>query len=158
MTLHDFKNYPELLDSELVEFGYQSPHKQILESFSAKVVKVHDGDTVTLRWSERDFDFPVRLANTAAPEVGGKKGKETGGDEAQAWLEKRLFGQDVFVLIDLNNRVDKFGRLLGRILLNGIDIGEQAILEGVVKPFSQKNEGLILFPIKNIEWKVPVWA
>ena len=30
--------------------------------YSAKLVRVVDGDTIRVEWSERDFDFPVRIA------------------------------------------------------------------------------------------------
>ena len=75
---HDYKNYPELTNSQLSEFGFSSPHKQITEDFTAEVVKVHDGDTVTLRTDFRDFDFPLRLAGVDSPEM------NSGGEKARA--------------------------------------------------------------------------
>ena len=57
---HDFKNFPELSNKQLAEFGFSSPHKQITQDFQAKVTKVHDGDTITVETNFRDFTFPVR--------------------------------------------------------------------------------------------------
>ena len=38
---------------------------------------------------ERNFDFPIRMANLASPEL-----KEEGGRESQAWLEEQILGED----------------------------------------------------------------
>lgn len=78
---HDFKLWPELSNRQMEMYYWQSPHKQITESFKAYVVRVIDGDTLRVRWKERDFDFPVRLINCAAPEL-----DEKGGKESKSWL------------------------------------------------------------------------
>jgi hypothetical protein len=56
---HDYVANPELTNQQLAEYGWDSPHEQIERDFEAVVVKVHDGDTVTLRVGFRDFDFPT---------------------------------------------------------------------------------------------------
>jgi len=125
---HDFKKFPELTNSKLDFYYFQSPHRQITEDFSAKVIKVHDGDTITLRWSERDFDFPLRFKNIDAPElkINGKRNRK--GEESQKWLEQLIMGQKVDILINPNSRVDKWGRLLGLVLFRGLDVGELSIM------------------------------
>ena len=52
---HDFKQFPELTNSQMVMYYFQSPHKQITEPFEAKVVKVTDGDTIRVLWAEREI-------------------------------------------------------------------------------------------------------
>ena len=66
---HDDKAFPELTNKQLEEFGFSSPHEQITRDFFAVVVKVVDGDTVTLRAEFRDFNFPLRLLDIDAPEM-----------------------------------------------------------------------------------------
>lgn len=132
---HDYDKYPELTNSQLQVLWFSSPHKQLVEDFDAFVVKVHDADTVTLRTESRDFDFPLRLLDIDAPEL------SEGGLEAQKWLESRLLGKVVRVLVDSSNRVGKYGRLLGRILSSGLDVGEQMLYLGLVKRFGRKDEG-----------------
>ena len=61
---HDFKLFPELTNRQMQEYYFQSPHKQITENFAAKVVKVTDGDTIRVEVDFRDFDFPIRIAET----------------------------------------------------------------------------------------------
>ena len=73
---HDFVKFPELTNSQMDLYYFESPHKQLSEDFQAEVVKVHDGDTITLRCAERSFDFPLRIINIAAPELNQDGGME----------------------------------------------------------------------------------
>lgn len=134
---HDWKKYPELRNNEIEEFGLLSPHEQILRDFDATVVKVHDGDTVTLRCSFRDFDFPLRFSSIDAPEL------STGiaGDEARAYLSQLCLGVEVVVLIDRFNRVEKWGRLLGDVVVGGVNVGETMVHMGFATPFNLRREG-----------------
>ena len=143
--MHDFKNFPELTNSQMQIYYFDSPHRQITEDFEAEVVKVHDGDTITLRWKERNFDFPIRFINIAAPELKGplSKTEQEGARESQKWLEERILNQKVDIVITNTNRVDKWGRLLGNVVFNGIDVGEESIFFGHSKPWEQRGEGLI---------------
>ena len=98
-----------------------SDHLQITGDFSAKVVKVSDGDTVTLRTSFRDFDFPMRLANIDANEM------NDGGQFAKDYLTSRVLGKDVVVRIDSRNRVGKYGRLIGELFVDGQNLGDEMV-------------------------------
>ena len=66
---HDYKNFPELSNRQIEEFGFSSPHKQYTEDFDAFVVRVHDGDTITLRTPERDFTFEVDTTQPANTDI-----------------------------------------------------------------------------------------
>ena len=138
MPEHDWVRYPELANSQMQTLYFDSPHKQITEDIRVEVVKVHDGDTITVRWHERDFDFPVRFLGTNAPEL-----DELNGKEVQSWLEDQLLNQEVDILIDKDQRVGKWGRLLGRIFYRGLDIGDQMKRLGLVTSFENRNEGKI---------------
>ena len=121
---HDFKRFPELTNSQMQIHYFESPHKQITEEFIAKVVKVTDGDTIRVEWSERDFDFPIRIADIAAAEL-----DEPGGKESQSWLEKRILGEEV-TIIPTKTRVEKWGRLLANIIFFGQDMSRESINTG----------------------------
>ena len=123
---HDFKNFPELTNNQMQFYYFESPHKQITEDFTAKVVRVKDGDTIQVKWEERDFDFPIRLFDLAAPEL-----DEEGGIEAQAWLEKQILNEYVNIEIEPGLRVEKWGRLLGKIIHMGINMGDSMIDRGL---------------------------
>ncbi len=139
MVKHDFDKFPELTNKQIDEFGFQSPHRQITEDFQAKVIKVIDGDTIRLRTSFRDFDFPLRLLDIDAPEM------NTGepGQRVKDWLTNRISNESVTIQIEPNNRVDKFGRLLGRVFESGLDVGNEELILGLVTRFDQRREGEI---------------
>ena len=146
---HDFAAFPELANTQLEVLRFTSPHPQISEDFEAVVVRVHDGDTVTLRTSFRDFDFPLRFLDIDAPEM------NAGGAIARDWLHNELMDASVQVRIDKNNRVDKYGRLLGRIYFNGLDIGQTMLYLGLVRSFSRRYEGQL--PDINKELRIEKW-
>jgi endonuclease YncB( thermonuclease family) len=98
----------------------------------AEVVKVTDGDSIRVKTEFRDFDFPIRLAKINAPEL------NEGGEESKSWLEKELLGEEVYIKVDKNNRVGKFGRLIGEVLLFGVNINYQSLAEGMSVPFGQE--------------------
>lgn len=136
---HDFKQFPELANSQMELYYFQSPHKQIFEDFHCKCVKVKDGDTINVDWVERDFDFPVRFLDINAPEL-----NEPRGQAVKDWLVKRIEGEEVDILINPNNRVDKWGRLLGHIFHRGMDAGREMMDLGLVTSFEARHEGQIL--------------
>lgn len=135
---HDYKEFPELTNRQIAEFGFSSPHEQLTADFSALVVKVIDGDTVRLSSDNRDFTFPLRLLDIDAPEM------SEGGGEARDWLKDRVLGVEVEIKINKDNRVGKYGRLLGKIFHNGIDVGQEMFYLGLVSVFGKKDEGGII--------------
>jgi len=156
---HDFNKFPELTNSQMDLYYWESPHKQITSSFTARVVKVHDGDSVTLRWDERDFDFPLRISNISARELHETEERDTSfqmsadGEESQKWLEGELLGEEVYIQIDPNNRIEKFGRILGKIIHNGLDVGELSIKKGQSVPWENRND----FKLQNLEKMIGVF-
>ena len=130
--MHDFKKYPELTNSQMQFYYFDSPHRQITEGFVGRVKKVTDGDTIRVSWSERNFDFPIRFANINAPEM------NAGGEQSKKWLANLLMGREVYVKINPKNRVGKFGRLIGEVFLDGINMNEESLREMQSIPFGQE--------------------
>jgi len=127
--VHDFVKFPELTNSQMEFYYFDSPHQQITEDFDCKVIKVTDGDTVRVMTNFRDFDFPVRMLNINAPEM------SEGGAESKKWLSEQILGKDITVEIEAKQRVGKFGRLLGKLIADGMDMGEQSLNLGQAKVF-----------------------
>ena len=127
---HDFKRFPELTNNQMDFYYFESPHEQITKDFTAKVVKVTDGDTIRVKCGFRDFSFPIRFLNTNAPEMDTREGLES-----QRWLENLILDKEVEILINPNLRVEKWGRLLGEVLFDGININKQSILENMAMRF-----------------------
>lgn len=121
---HDFKRFPELSNAQLQTHYFDSPHRQITEEFDATVIGVHDGDTIRVEWGERDFNFPIRFANLAAPEL-----DETGGEASQQWLEGEILDKEV-TIVPTKTRVEKWGRLLAFVISEGRNMTEESIRQG----------------------------
>ena len=117
---HDFKRFPELTNNQMNLYYFDSPHQQIAEDFWAKVEKVHDGDTIRVSVPFRDFSFPIRFSNIMAKEL------SEGGHAGRDFLAKLILGAEVEIILD-KKRVGKYGRLLGRVMHKGFDIGEEMI-------------------------------
>ena len=144
--VHDFNKFPELTNEQMKFYYFESPHRQILEDITALVKDVHDGDTIKLEWNFRDFDFPLRFSNIASPEL-----KEDGGEESREWLKERLLGKTVQIKINPTNRVEKWGRLLGRVYDGSRDVGEESVLMGHSVLWEHKNDGKIKFRIPEVK-------
>jgi len=138
---HDYVKYPELTNNQINEFGFLSPHVQYTEDFFARVVKVHDGDTVTLRTDSRDFDFPLRILGIDAPEL------SEGGHKSRDWLKSLINGKDVYIVINPYQRVGKYGRLLGEVIFQGLNMGELALAGGHAEVFGSKED----FSVPNVK-------
>ena len=121
----NFKEFPELTNNQMQFYYWDSPHKQISESFDCKVVRVIDGDTILVRWSERDFDFPVRFIGINSPEL-----KTEGGFASKSWLEEQIQDAEIHVIVNPLERVGKFGRILGEIVHAGININDASVVAG----------------------------
>ena len=146
---HDYSRFPELSNQQISEFGITSPHKQIVADFEGEVIRVHDGDTVTMRTSFRDFDFPVRLLDIDAPEM------NEGGEVARDWLRERVLGKTVTIQVDKRQRVGKYGRLLGKVISGGFDVGLLLLQLGFVRKFGERTVGE--FPNPNIIFELSQW-
>lgn len=128
---HDFKLFPELTNSQMQFYYFDSPHKQLVEPFDAKVIRVKDGDTLQVTMDERDFDFPIRLARIAAPEL-----DEVGGLASQKWLAGEIQGEDVQIVLT-RQRVGKWGRLLGEVNFLGMNLNTQSLEQGYSIKFEE---------------------
>ena len=140
----DFNLRPELPNSMMGLYYFDSPHEQITRDFEAKVVKVHDGDTIRVKCDFRNFDFPIRLLGIDAPEI-----KTISGKESQRWLSDEIMGKDIIVEIDPNQRVGKWGRLLGNIIFQGMNINNLSKIVGQSVSFENRT---LLRGSKKFKW------
>lgn len=147
MFEHDFKAFPELRNNQLADLECVSPHPQLKEDFEAVVVKVSDGDTISLHISSRDFDFPLRISEINTKEL--SEGVE--GMNAKDWLARRLTGELVYIVLD-DKRVEKWGRLLGKVRHKGIDVGQEMVNLGLAVLWENRNDGKIINVIERYKW------
>lgn len=119
---HDFKKHPELSNSQMEIYYFESPHKQITEDFQGEVIRVIDGDTIRVKTDFRSFDFPIRLARIQAPEIDTRE-----GIISKEYLENKILNKKVDILINYKNRTGKYGRLIGDIIFGGESMSEAMI-------------------------------
>lgn len=95
-----------------------------------KVIKVYDGDTITVA-SKLPFDdspiyrFSVRLAGIDSPEIKGQSLTEINlAIKSRDALHKLIYGKVVEIR---NHRKEKYGRLLADIYFNDIHVNQWMI-------------------------------
>lgn len=98
---------------------------------NGKVIKVYDGDTITVLDDLDGGKFRIRLVGIDAPEKG-----EPGDKEATAFLTDRLLGQPVIVRY---KTIDIYRRPLGIVWHKGENISEVLLKKGLVKVYKRKN-------------------
>lgn len=109
----------------------------------ATVVEVVDGDTIRVfarPWYGIFVETSVRIAGVDAPETNGMCPEErVKAAEAKRYL-LRLLPRDTSVhLYDISR--DKFGgRVVAKVTLGGVDLGEDLIMRELAKPYDGKKK------------------
>jgi endonuclease YncB( thermonuclease family) len=96
-------------------------------SFQAKVVKIADGDTITVLLDKTQHK--IRLEGIDAPEKG-----QPFGTKARQTLGAKIAGQTV--RIDWKKR-DRYGRIAGRVYLGDRDISLEMVHDGMAWHFKR---------------------
>lgn len=127
-----------------------------------RVIKVADGDTITVLTAARD-QVRVRLASIDAPERG-----QPWGTRSREALAELVAGQEVTIE---HTDTDRYGRVIGRVLLDTVDINADQVASGwawVYRQYSDdpelrrleaaaRDEGLGLWadqdPVPPWEWR-----
>jgi endonuclease YncB( thermonuclease family) len=92
------------------------------QTLSGRVIRVADGDTVTVLDS-LNTQHRIRLQGIDAPES-----HQAFGTQSKKSLSDMVFGKDVSVFY---NKTDQYGRLVGKILLDGKDINLEQVKAGM---------------------------
>ncbi len=103
-----------------------------LSVFSAeiigKVIGVTDGDTITVSDDMDQGIFRIRLDKIDAPEK-----KQAFGNKSKQYLSNLIFGRKVSVRF---KAVDRYGRILGVIFCNGVEINLPMVQNGYAWHYS----------------------
>jgi endonuclease YncB( thermonuclease family) len=94
-------------------------------SISGTVVAISDGDTVTIADDQRT-QHKIRLQGIDAPEK-----SQPFSQLSKQHLSQWVFGKQVTVSFDPANKYDRWGRILGKILVNGADANLEQIKAGL---------------------------
>lgn len=100
--------------------GAAAPHSHAA-TLSGQVVKVADGDTVTVL-AQNGTRYRVRFLGIDAPEK-----NQTFGQDSRQNLDRLVYRKQVTV--DYNGN-DRYGRIVGKVLLDGKNINLEQIKSG----------------------------
>jgi endonuclease YncB( thermonuclease family) len=115
-TISDIKD-TDLPDVEMLINGTFAERR-----ITGKVVGVPDGDTATVL-DENKTQYKFRFNGIDAPEL-----KMDFGNKSKENLSNLIFGKQVIVIF---NKVDKYGRYVGKIMVNGNDANLEQIKAGL---------------------------
>lgn len=121
------------------------------ETLVGKVVGVSDGDTITILDSDKK-QTKVRLNEIDTPESG-----QPYGNKAKQELSDLIYGKTVTVI---TNSKDRYGRTLGRVYLDDLDINSELIKRGSAWVYRQysKDEKLLLLENEAKSQKLGLWS
>lgn len=102
--------------------------------FKAKVLDVYDGDTITIGYKFRGIYWrsQLRIYGIDTPEIRILAQKER-AVKARDYLKERILNK--IVHIKMNNRADKYGRLLGEVFYRGENLTTTMINLGLGVPY-----------------------
>ena len=92
------------------------------QTIVGRVVKVADGDTITVL-EATNTQHRIRLKGIDAPES-----HQDFGTKSKQSLSSLIFGKEVTVAYD---KTDQYGRLVGKIMLDGKDINLEQVKSGM---------------------------
>ncbi len=92
------------------------------QTLTGRVVAIADGDTITLVDSA-NTQHRIRLEGIDAPES-----HQAFGEQSRLSLSEMIYGKDVSVTYQ---KIDQYGRLVGKIILDGKDINLEQVKAGM---------------------------
>lgn len=98
------------------------------ETIQGRVVSIADGDTVTVL-DAYNTEHKVRLMGIDAPEM-----KMPFGQRSKENLSNLIFGKQVIIEY---SKQDRFGRAIGKIIVNGVDANLEQVKAGMAWHYKQ---------------------
>lgn len=123
----------------------------VAETITGKVIKVADGDTVTILVNQ--VKHRIRLAEIDAPEL---KGQPYGSDSKKL-MSRLVFNQRVIVEY---SKKDRYGRLIGTVRVNLTNVNEAMVKAGLAWHYKHysKSEVLSRLEQKARADRIGLWA
>ncbi|QMT61830.1 thermonuclease family protein [Legionella sp. PC997] len=98
------------------------PYAAFAEIISGEVIKISDGDTLTIL-TDTNIQLKIRLIEIDAPEK-----KQAFGSVSKQALSTLCFRKEAIVN---TNAKDQYGRILGRVTCAGIDVNAEQVKTGM---------------------------
>jgi endonuclease YncB( thermonuclease family) len=129
-------------------FSFSAGAVEILEGC---VVGVHDGDTITLLMAGNQ-QLKIRLAQIDAPET-----DQAFGQRSKQSLSNMVFNKTIQVK---KETVDKYGRTVGTLLVNELDVNCEQIKRGMAWVYRKylHDQSLLQVEDEARQAKVGLWA
>ncbi|WP_041077134.1 thermonuclease family protein [Bacillus sp. OxB-1] len=110
--------------------GEQSPTREGL--IPVELVKVIDGDTIKIIYEGKEQNVRYLLIDT--PETNHPRlGKQPFGDEAKARNQELINSGTLEIEFDIGEQIDKYGRLLAYVYVDGESVQEKLLEEGLAR-------------------------
>ena len=100
----------------------------VADILHGRVVRIADGDTVTVL-DATNRQWKIRLMGIDAPEK-----KQAFGQKSKAHLSDLVFNKQVDIEF---NKKDRYGRTIGKILVNGVDANLEQVKAGMAWHYKQ---------------------
>ena len=110
------------------------------ETLEGKVVKIADGDTLTLLTSSNQ-QVKVRLAGIDTPER-----KQPFGNRAEQALASLAFQKQA--LIDAETK-DRYGRTVGVVFVDGLNVNHELVKQGMAWVYRKYNKDKALYELES---------
>ena len=107
--------------------------------FTGKVVKVADGDTITVLHDSEQIK--IRLAGIDAPEKA-----QPFGNVARQSMSEMLFGKEVRVV---EQGRDRYGRTIGRVYQGEVDVSAEQIKQGMAWVYRKYSKEAALYQLED---------
>ena len=103
------------------------------EELTGKVIKVSDGDTITVLDSNNQ-KYKIRLQGIDAPET-----QQAFGETSRQSLASLVYDKEVIILWD---KRDKYARILGKVIVDGRDANYEQLKKGLAWYYKQYEKDL----------------
>ena len=103
------------------------------EELTGKVIKVSDGDTITVLDSNNQ-KYKIRLQGIDAPET-----QQVFGETSRQSLASLVYDKEVIILWD---KRDKYARILGKVIVDGRDANYEQLKKGLAWYYKQYENDL----------------
>ena len=118
------------------------------QTIDGKVVKVIDGDTIDVLDST-NTKHRIRFYGIDAPES-----KQSYGQKAREFLASMIASKNVKVII---KDKDRYGRNIGKVLLNGTDINREMVANGYAHAYKEYSKEYVSEEADAKAFKLGLW-
>lgn len=129
-----FENQPkQSTSSKIPPSQYQSSNTKTLKVITGKVIRVADGDTITVK--SYNGKEKIRFAQIDAPETSHfGSTPQPYGKESAAFLRNLISNKNVRVDVET---VDQYGRNVGTVFVDGINVNREMVKNGYAWVYRQ---------------------